>query len=169
MSDDLPRGIWTRLLRPLQAALARGRRAPRPTTSSPREEAARDAALGERLAAHWLRRHGHRILARNLRVGPDEADLVVAVPHAEGVVLAIVEVKTSRTGDARPLLRIDAGKQRRLARLARRLLAMEAFADALIRFDALGVDLSVDPPRIEHQPACFDAAWPTDRRDRRGG
>lgn len=169
MSDDLPRGIWTRLLRPLQAALARGRRAPRPTTSSPREEAARDAALGERLAAHWLRRHGHRILARNLRVGPDEADLVVAVPDAEGVVLAIVEVKTSRTADARPLLRIDAGKQRRLVRLARRLLAMEAFADALIRFDALGVDLSVDPPRIEHQPACFDAEWPTDRRDRRGG
>jgi len=168
VTAEPPRGVWASVIRRLREAMRSSGRRIRSTTPPPCAETALDAARGERLAERWLRRRGHRILARNLRVGADEADLVVAVPDAAGVVLAIVEVKTSRTGDVRPLLRIDAGKRRRLVRLARRLLAMEAFADALIRFDAVGVDLSVEPPRIEHQPACFDAAWPTDRSARRG-
>jgi len=125
-----------------------------------------DADRGEALAAAHLESCGCTIVARNLRIGHDEADLVAVVPperEDDPPVLAIVEVKTSRTLHAPPHLRIDAGKRRRLVRLAERLIARDELADAFIRFDAVGVDLSRDPPAVEHLPACFDASSPIDR------
>ena len=127
----------------------------------------RDAVLGERLAAAWLEARGYRIAARNLHLGHDEADLVVIAPGGPPYVLAIVEVKSSRDAGAPAHRRIDAGKRQRMIRFAKRLLASDALCDAFVRFDAVSVDLSQDPPRIEHLPSCFEAAWPTDRR--RGG
>lgn len=127
----------------------------------------RDAVVGERLAAAWLETRGYRIAASNLHLGHDEADLVVIAPGGPPHMLAIVEVKTSRDAGAPAHRRIDAGKRQRMIRFAKRLLASDALCDAFIRFDAVSVDLSRDPPGIEHLPSCFEAAWPTDRR--RGG
>lgn len=142
------------------------------TTTTARDRPARDAERGESLAAAHLESLGFSIVARNLRLGPDEADLVAIVP-AERVgdppLVAIVEVKTSRMLGAPPHTRIDAGKQRRMVRLAERLCARREFADVLVRFDAVGVDLGAAPPRIEHLPHCFEARSPRDRSlDRRG-
>jgi Holliday junction resolvase-like predicted endonuclease len=125
-------------------------------------EALRDAARGERLAARHLRRCGHRILARNLRVGHDEADLVT-LPEPGEPLLAIVEVKTSRRDPAEALLRVDPGKRRRLSRMAERLLARPEFSGLMIRFDCVGVDLRSEPPAIEHRPNAFAANWPIPR------
>lgn len=127
----------------------------------------RDAALGERLAAEWLEARGYRIAARNLHLGPDEADLVVVEPGGPPFVLAIVEVKSSRNAAAPAHHRIDRGKRQRMIRLARQLVSCEALCDTFVRFDAVSVDLSRDPARLEHLPGCFEADWPTDRRGRR--
>ena len=126
-----------------------------------------DAALGERLAAAWLEAQGYRIAARNLHLGHDEADLVVVGPGGPPFVLAIVEVKSSRNPAAPAHHRIDRGKRQRMIRLARQLVSCEALRDAFVRFDAVSVDLSRDPARLEHLPGCFEADWPTDRRGRR--
>lgn len=126
----------------------------------------RDAARGESIAAAHLESMGFEVVARNLRLGHDEADLVAMVPprrDGDPPIVAIVEVKTTRTLAAPPHLRIDAGKRRRLVRFAERLLARDELADAFVRFDAVGVHLACDPPRVEHLPACFDARSPTDR------
>lgn len=145
------------LLESLRQALARacGREAPPPEA----DRDASDAVRGERLAARYLHARGHRILARNLRVGHDEADLLT-LPDPSLRQLAVVEVKTGRRDAAEALLRIDAGKQRRLVRLAKGLLSRPEFARLSIRFDCVGVDLRSDPPAVEHRPAAFEAAWP---------
>lgn len=147
------------------ARIAPSRRSPEVDARSTPVE--RDAALGERLAAAWLEARGYRVAARNLHLGHDEADLVVIAPGGPPYVLAIVEVKSSRDAGVPAHRRIDAGKRQRMIRFAKRLLASDALCDAFVRFDAVSVDLSRDPPRIEHLPSCFEAAWPTDRR--RGG
>ncbi len=137
--------------------------------SNPRAATRTDAHLGEALAAAHLESLGYAVVARNLRIGHDEADLVVVVPpdrDADPPVLAIVEVKTTRALAAPPHLRIDAGKRRRLIRLAERLLARHELADAFLRFDAVGVDLARKPPRLEHLPGCFEATSPTGRGHR---
>jgi putative endonuclease len=128
-------------------------------SGSPSAEPPPDARLGERLAAAHLEARGYRILARNLRVGHDEADLV-ATPRGPAAILVIVEVKSSRSAPGSVLLRIDAGKQRRLVRLAQRMLSRPEFAGAFVRFDCVGVDLRSTPPRIEHLEGAFTAAWP---------
>lgn len=70
---------------------------------------------GESAVAWRLRLQRWRILARNLRIGHDELDIVALSPC--GTTIAVVEVKASRhrwpTMD-----RIDAGKLRRLQRAA---------------------------------------------------
>ena len=52
-------------------------------------------AEGEARAARFLARRGYRILARNVRAGGVEIDLVAT----RGALLAFVEVKTRRTRD----------------------------------------------------------------------
>lgn len=127
----------------------------------------RDAARGEQIAAAWLEAQGYRIAARNLHLGHDEADLVIVEPGGPPFVLAIVEVKSSRNPAAPAHHRIDRGKRQRMIRLARQLISCDALRDTFVRFDAVSVDLSHDPPRLEHLPGCFEADWPTDRRRRR--
>ena len=103
-----------------------------------------DAA--EELAARHLRATGCRIVARNARVR--YAELAIAgeldIVAMDGSTLAFVEVKAARastaTGPTAPVLAVGPHKQRRLRRLARAWLVMEAapWHDA-IRFDVVGV------------------------------
>ncbi len=72
--------------------------------------AERRGRRGETLAALWLQVHGWRVLARRVKAGVGEIDLVVR----RGRVVAFVEVKWRRTV-AELDLAID---ERRLARVA---------------------------------------------------
>lgn len=72
--------------------------------------AERRGRRGEGLAALWLQVHGWRVLARRVKAGVGEVDLVVR----RGRVVAFVEVKWRRTV-AELDLAID---ERRLARVA---------------------------------------------------
>lgn len=111
---------------------------------------------GERLAAKHLRRAGYEIIARNMSLGSDEADLVAIAPDGRTVV--IVEVKT-RSGDyLPPETAVHNQKQARLIRFASRLIKMKRFADRPIRFDAIAIHWPADgKPELKHYEGAFEA------------
>ena len=111
---------------------------------------------GERLAARFLRRSGYSLLHRNLRIGRDEADLIMLDPDGETIV--IVEVKT-RTGDfAAPEVNINREKRYRMARLAARLLKQRRYAHRPIRFDAIAIDWPESgEAQIRHYAGAFES------------
>ena len=100
----------------------------------------------EELAARHLRAAGCRIVARNARIR--YAELAIAgeldIVALDGRTLAFVEVKAGRAGadvgPTHPVLAVGPQKQRRLRRLARAWLVMEAVPwHEAIRFDVVGV------------------------------
>lgn len=85
---------------------------------------------GEQIAAWFLARRGCIAVGRNLRVGPDEVDLVVL----DGGRQVAVEVKYA-TGDRDPLDAVDAGKLDRLRR------AVRTIDRPITRIDLVGVSV----------------------------
>jgi putative endonuclease len=93
-------------------------------------------ASAEERAVDHLRRQGYRILARNLRLGIGELDIVAL----DGEVLAFVEVRSrSRADRGSALETVDAAKQRRLVRLASLYLARHRQPGRVCRFDVVGI------------------------------
>jgi putative endonuclease len=101
----------------------------------------RTGRIAEELVARRLAAAGWEILARNARSRYGELDVVAR----DGRTLVFVEVKAGRTGAGfgpeRPVLAIDARKQRRIRRLATAWMAERRDLPPYreIRFDAVGV------------------------------
>jgi len=93
---------------------------------------------GETVAAQWLTNRGLVLLARNIRRGRDEADLVFKEPSSN--LLIIVEVKTRASARAWPEARVDAAKATALRRLAHTAL-IETPQCSGVRIDVLSVNL----------------------------
>jgi putative endonuclease len=113
---------------------------------------------GEALAAEHLEARGWKILARNVRAGGVELDLVA---RRKGV-LAIVEVKTRRgrrTGA--PEEAVDAAKRARLVRGAAAWLRANPQRRHAVRFDVVVCEpsgpASDAPWRVRHLAGAFDA------------
>lgn len=94
--------------------------------TSPRNLGAR----GEAIAARFLTDRGCRILGRNVRVGPDEIDLVVS----DGAVVVAVEVKCTTNGDD-PVLAVDDEKFAHLER------AVFGYPRRIGRIDIVAIEL----------------------------
>jgi putative endonuclease len=111
----------------------------------------------EQTAAVHLEAQGYRILARNVRVGRGELDIVAR----RGRTLIFVEVKARRGFRCgTPEEAVTAHKQRQIARLAELwLLSRPGLQRAVaeIRFDVVAVDFTVSPPGVWHLPAAFSA------------
>ena len=125
-----------------------------------RKPAATLGERGERAAAAYLRRHGHRILGKNLRNRLGEIDLL-ALDRRTGAVV-IVEVKTTRGDDPPPEIHVNPAKQRKLTSLAGQLARQHRLGDRTIRFDVIGIVWAQDQPRptrITHHANAFDAAF----------
>ncbi len=91
---------------------------------------------GEESAAHWLERHGMRVLDRNWRQGRNEIDLIVR----DGSTIAFVEVKTRRLGPGgTPATAVHAAKRRRLIRAAAAWIAGHPGAGREFRFDLMEI------------------------------
>jgi len=131
-------------------------RAGRTMSSDAVESRRRAARAGEDAAADHLEQRGFAVLARNLRVGRDEIDLLVLAPDRSTVV--VVEVKCRLQGGSRPEDRVDARKRQRLSRAALRLSSRREFAGARFRFDVISVVEGPDGRELEHWPNAFDAS-----------
>ena len=102
---------------------------------------------GEALAAQYLEDKGYVILARNLRVGRDEVDLVAL----DGATLVCVEVRARRAGAmVHPFESITAAKRARLRRSASRHSIERGICDA--RIDVIAV---IDG-QIDHLEGAVD-------------
>ena len=96
----------------------------------------------EALAAGFLERRGYQVLARNLRVGRGEIDILAEIDGER----AVIEVRSrwavsdSRSPD--PLDAFDAAKARQVRKLAASLAARAQRVDLItVRFHRGGVDL----------------------------
>jgi putative endonuclease len=121
--------------------------------------------LGEQAAADHLRRRGLEVLARNVRTGAGEIDLVAA----DRTTIAFVEVKTTRrrSRDSRaapppgpPFERLGPRQRRRLRALALEWLRAQPASRGRaeqVRFDAIGVVLDADGRvlALEHLEGAF--------------
>ena len=110
---------------------------------------------GERAAAAYLERRGHRIVARNARVYGVELDLVV---ERAGVVV-FVEVKTRRSrARGVPEEAVDARKRARILRGAAGWLRRQRPRPRGVRFDVVTCEPRPDGSwRIRHIESAFDA------------
>jgi putative endonuclease len=117
----------------------------------PRRALGRD---GEAEAAAFLARQGYAILARNVRAGGVEIDLVAV----RGALVAFVEVKT-RAGRRKgaPEDAVDFRKRARLARGAAAWLAASPRRYTRIRFDVVTCEPAGDGWHVRHWPGAFDA------------
>ena len=123
---------------------------------------------GERLAASFLERAGHRIITRNYRTPRGEIDLITE----DGDDLVFVEVRLRRSsGYGGPAASVTPGKRRRLIRAAARYLAEGGDADRNCRFDVVSITAEGDRHRIEHHRNAFDGegratgTWSSRRRE----
>lgn len=105
---------------------------------------------GEDAACAYLTEKGWKIVARNLRRGPGEIDIVAR----RGTLVAFIEVKR-RSGlrFGAPAEAVTPEKQRRIARVAALYLQENALEDAPARFDVI----EILPGAIRHIEGAFDA------------
>jgi putative endonuclease len=111
---------------------------------------------GEGRAAQYLARRGYRIVARNVRAGGVEIDLVAT----RGRLIAFVEVKTRRSSRfGQPEEAVDAAKRARLVRGAAAWLREHASRPHRVRFDVIAVHRreASDTWQIRHWEGAFDA------------
>jgi putative endonuclease len=103
----------------------------------------RTGEIAEELVARRMTAAGWEIVERNARTRYGEIDIVAR----DGAALVFVEVKGARAGASfgpeKPILAIDARKQRRVRRLATAWMAERRGLPPYdeIRFDAVGVTL----------------------------
>ena len=110
---------------------------------------------GEKLAAAHLRRHGFKILGRNVHLGRYEIDIIAR----EGDTVAFVEVKTRR-GDAfvPPEENVTRGKRHHIRQAARTFIAEQDDPSLYYRFDVIAVVLreSGEPSLTHYRDAFSD-------------
>ena len=111
---------------------------------------------GEDLAAAFLRKQLHRILARNYRTPHGEIDLITH-DDASGT-LCFVEVKTRRSDAHTPGEHaVNAGKRKRLRAAAKTYLVANNIHHLPTRFDIVAIVITATDatPFIRHHPDCF--------------
>lgn len=103
--------------------------------------------LAEDLAARYLLASGFELLARNVRAGPGELDIVAR----DGRTIVFVEVRCRRQGAGiGPAASVTARKRTRLLRAAEIWIGRHGFDNAPCRFDLIAVTRSRDGFRLRH-------------------
>jgi len=112
-------------------------------------------AEGEARAAAFLRRRGYRIVARNVRAGGVEIDIIAR----RGALIAFIEVKTRSTlALGPPELAVDARKEARLLRGAAAWLHGQRGRAHEVRFDVVACERDRSGHwHVRHLEAAFDA------------
>ena len=120
------------------------------------DDRARLGAEGEARAAAHLARGGYRILARNVRAGGVELDLVAS--RAGTIVFVEVKTRRSRSHGAAEWA-VDPRKQARLVRGARAWLHETRPRFRAARFDVIACEAHADGSWVvRHLEGAFDAS-----------
>lgn len=108
---------------------------------------------GEARAALFYRLRGFRVVARNIRIGRGEIDLIVR----RGDLVVFVEVKTRRTAEkGLPAEAVDRKKQLQIGALAESWCAQQRQWPAEIRFDVLSLLWRGWRFEVEHFAGAFE-------------
>jgi len=148
---------WNLPVRPERRPQKR-RSKPRPPEGEKEErEKDRLGRLGEDEAVRFLKSQGYRILERNLQFRLGELDMIAQ----KGNVIAFIEVKTRRTGDAgQPFEGVNPAKMRRIVSMAEIYLRYNKLGDdhLVFRFDIISIVWPEgEPAEIQHLENAFDA------------
>ena len=110
---------------------------------------------GERVAEHYLKKKGYKVVERNYRCAAGELDLIVL----DRRVVVFVEVKT-RTGHGfgTPLEAVEYRKQRKMIQAAQFFLTAKRLHQRDARFDVVGVSWPSGEPVVEHIENAFELA-----------
>jgi len=127
-----------------------------------RTDRQRTGRRGERVAERFLKRHGCRILARNVTYRQGEVDLVALEKDTRTVVF--VEVRSRRLAEnedavVEPEETVTRAKRRRVASAATTFLADRHATGRAVRFDVITVRFAADgrgKPDVRHYPGAFD-------------
>jgi len=119
----------------------------------PRHDARAElGARGEALVAAHLEQQGFAIVARNVRVGRLELDLVAG----RGQLLVVCEVRTRSSRDfLDPIVTIDRAKVERIRRAARSWIFGQRVPHGEIRFDAASVVINAAGCDLTYYEAAF--------------
>ena len=110
----------------------------------------RTGRRGEEQAEKFLKKAGLKIIARNVRVGCDELDLIAQ----HGDTLIFVEVKTRANENfGRAIAAVNRAKRRKLSRAAIHFLKKRKLRPPYIRFDV--VEVVGEKPEIRHIQNAF--------------
>jgi putative endonuclease len=110
----------------------------------------RTGRIGEAQAEKFLKKAGLKIIARNVRVGYDELDLIAKQDDT----LIFVEVKTRAGEDfGRPAAAVNRAKRKKLSRAAMHFLKKNKLRPPYIRFDV--VEVVGEEPEIRHIQNAF--------------
>ena len=110
----------------------------------------RTGRWGEEQAEKFLKKAGLKIVARNVRVGYDELDLI----GRQGDTLIFVEVKTRASEDfGRAASAVNRAKRKKLSRAAIRFIKNHKLRPPYIRFDV--VEVVGKKPEIRHIQNAF--------------
>ena len=114
----------------------------------------RAGELGEEMAGAELESRGYAILARRYRTRHGEIDIVAE----DGATLVFVEVRLKTSAEFGSAAEsVTPAKRRRVVRMAREYLLVNAIQNRALRFDVVAVDLMDGVPRIQVFPGAFDA------------
>jgi len=110
----------------------------------------RTGRRGEDQAADFLKRAGYRLIARNVRVGRDELDLIAR----QNETVIFIEVKTRKNERfGRPVSAVNPAKRRKISRAAVRFLKKHKLQPPYIRFDV--IEVVGEEPQIRHLQNVF--------------
>jgi len=111
---------------------------------------------GESIACGALERLGYSIIERNYRIRSGEIDIVA---NDTGTVV-FVEVKTKTSGDfGDPVEEVTPQKMRQLVSMGEEYHAFHCQPTTPCRFDVVGVDCSLMPPKITLYQDAFRPGW----------
>jgi putative endonuclease len=108
----------------------------------PREDQRGVWVRGERAAARAMRRAGCRVIARNLKLGPGEIDLLCRDRKTGEFVVVEVKARIGRGDGRRPEDAITHAKRQKLLQLVRALQREERVRGRPIRVDVVAVEFA---------------------------
>ena len=108
------------------------------------------------MASDLLVESGYQILTCGFRSRFGEIDIVAR--DGETVVFVEVKTRTDREfGD--PAEAVTPQKQQKIVRMAEEYVMLERLENAYCRFDVVAIDLTTEPPIVNHYQDAFRPGW----------